>query len=433
MKPGHAPTTESAPVQSSERADILDILRGFALLGIALANYGMLSYYKLLPPEVAASLPGASVDRWLNYFSTLFLEGKFYSLFSMLFGVGFAVIISRKDKSGKTRLGLFYRRLFILMLFGIVHSLLIWDGDILLFYGLVGMLLPLFTSFENKTTIIIAGVLLLSPLVFDTAKILSNGKLNIATPVMHLGKDVDKQLGITEENVSAWLANNDSYMDQLRWNQAGSIWTLYFRMEGNRIPKVLAMFLLGMCAGRAGLHINLTKYKSKLPGVQRIGFAIGIPAGIMMIYVREKNMFLPDANGIWGTLAYALNVTSLSLAYAATLCLWYLKPAMKSKLNFLRPMGRMALTNYITQSVVGVILFAPAFLALGGFIGPTVYFPIAIAVYSFQMGASHVWFRYFDYGPLEWIWRQLTYGRRLRILRSSPKNDVLNHVDFTAR
>jgi uncharacterized protein len=407
---------QARPVASSERADILDILRGFALLGIALANYSVLSYYRFMPPDVTGALPTAGTDRWLEYFSICFIEGKFYSLFSLLFGVGFSVIMARRNSAGGERLTFFYRRLLILMLIGIVHTLVIWDGDILLFYGLVGLILPLFREVKDKTVLAIAAVLLLSPLLFDTLKVLTDGKLNIALPVWKMATAVDKKLGITEENLFSWLKNNNTFNDHLRWNQAGAIWSFFLRLDSNRIPKVLAMFLLGMCLGRINFHAHLAEHKGLLRYIQVIGFGVGVPAGIAMIFFREDAFRLPHAGGLLDTLSYALNVSLLSLGYAATFCLWALNSNIKKRLDILRPVGRMALTNYLMQSVCGVVLFAPVGMGFGGSVGPTVYFPLVLALYVVQIGYSHAWLSKFDYGPIEWIWRQLSYGRRLPLV-----------------
>jgi uncharacterized protein len=151
--------------------------------------------------------------------------------------------------------------------------------------------------------------------------------------------------------------------------------------------------------------------------LQLAGFAMGLPAGIAMLWFELDKQKLPAAGGMWDTLMYALNVAPLSIAYAATLTLWYLNPALKNKLLVFRPVGRMALTNYIMQSVLGIVIFYGIGFGLGGNLGPAYYMPIALGVYCFQLLYSHHWFKYFSYGPLEWIWRQLTYGKRLAIKR----------------
>ena len=129
-------TTSTLPVLTTQRADILDILRGFALLGICVANAGYFSLFIFQKPEQLALLPTSEADRWLKYFHYALIDGKFYSLFSLLFGIGFAIIFFQKKGATKEGLFFFYRRLFFLMLFGLAHGFLMWDGDILFFYAL---------------------------------------------------------------------------------------------------------------------------------------------------------------------------------------------------------------------------------------------------------------------------------------------------------
>ncbi|RIW13620.1 DUF418 domain-containing protein [Algoriphagus lacus] len=409
------------PIQANERADILDILRGFALLGIALANYGTLSQYFFISQETRLALPTANVDQWLNGINTIFINGKFYSLFSLLFGVGFAIVFSRNTARGQNGVSVFYRRLGVLALFGLIHCLLIWDGDILFFYAVVGSFLPLFRNVSDKNLLLVALVLIFSPLLFDAVKVVSDGNWSMGNLIIgHLQK-IDQSLGITDENVGTWLQVNSSYKDLLQWNSSGFLWGWHLRLDSNRIPKVLAMFLIGLYVGRNGLFLKPEKNKKLLQKLQVAGLTIGISAGLASLWFEHDNQRLPEAGGLWDTLFHALNVAPLSIAYAATLALWYLNPKTKKILLTLRPVGRMALTNYIMQAVFGIIIFYGIGFGLGSDLGPAYYMPIAIAVFSFQIIYSHLWFRHFTYGPLEWIWRQLTYGKRLSIRKTEIK------------
>lgn len=170
------------PLADDSRAGILDALRGFALLGICIANAGYFSMYVFQKPEYTAAFTTAPVDHWLQYFNTAFIDGKFYSLFSLLFGIGFAIIFFQKNDGKNKRLLFFYRRLIFLALFGLAHTFLLWDGDILFFYAITGTLLPLFIKCSNKTLIVLSIILLASPILFDIVKVLTEGKWNISHP-----------------------------------------------------------------------------------------------------------------------------------------------------------------------------------------------------------------------------------------------------------
>ena len=407
--------SQAPPIQPKERADILDILRGFALLGIFLANSAVFSQYVMQTPAETATWPTAGIDKILGWLHFALIDGKFYSLFSLLFGIGFSVFLYNKKAKGNDGILLFYRRLAFLMLFGIAHIYLLWDGDILLFYAVFGTLLPAFRNVSNRSLIIIAVLLLLSPILVDTLKILSEGKWNMAEPFLKKALATDASVGITEENARSWLIVHQDYGKILDWNRSGFWWSAFLRMDSNRPMKVLAMFLLGLYVGRNLIYVRLAEYKAMLGKVQFWGLAFGIITGIIHAYFEFDGERLPKPAGIWDTIFYALNVTPLALGYAATIALWYINGKLKWLLLPLRWMGRMALTNYMIQSVFGIIIYYGIGLGLGVKAGPSFFMPVALLVFLIQVVYSKIWLQYFNYGPMEWIWRMLTYGKPLRL------------------
>ncbi|MFT3675204.1 MAG: DUF418 domain-containing protein [Chitinophagaceae bacterium] len=405
----------TAPLQHEERADILDILRAFALLGICMANAAYFSLYIFQKPVTTQALPTATADRWLSWFHFAFIDGKFYSLFSLLFGIGFSIIFLRNKQAGRNGLAVFYRRLIILLLFGLCHSLLLWDGDILMFYALTGMLLPLFRNCSDRTLLILTIALLLSPLLFDLIKVITDGRWNISRPFLLQALATDKKAGITDDNIDSWLMQHRSYNDLLTWSRSGTWWNWQLRLDSNRIPKVLGMFTLGLYVGRKKMYINLETYRSLFRKIQRWGFALGIPTGMAHAWFEFDHQALPAPMGLLDTLSYALNVVPLSLAYTSTIVLWYMNKRNSCFLQFIKSAGRMALTNYIMQTVLGIIIYYGIGLGLGTRVGPAIFLPAAIVIFMLQVIYSNWWFRHFSYGPLEWIWRMLTYGRWLAI------------------
>ena len=143
-------TNDISPVKTSERYVILDALRGFALLGICMANFPEFSLYTFLSPEAAAAMPTAVADTITRYLLYILVDGKFYTLFSLLFGIGFSIIIRNAERKGANGFRIFYRRMGMLLLFGFLHLMFIWSGDILMLYALLGMLLPLFRRASDK-------------------------------------------------------------------------------------------------------------------------------------------------------------------------------------------------------------------------------------------------------------------------------------------
>ena len=133
-----------APVEAKQRHVILDALRGFALLGICLANYPEFALYSFLQETPKALFPTAAIDYIVQWFLYIFIDGKFYTIFSLLFGIGFSIILENNRNRGANGTLIFYRRMFFLLLIGFAHLILIWSGDILMLYAIVGMTLPLF-------------------------------------------------------------------------------------------------------------------------------------------------------------------------------------------------------------------------------------------------------------------------------------------------
>ncbi len=391
-----------APAAATERHAILDILRGLALLGICLANFGEFSLYTFLPAASTDAMPTAGVDDVLRFLQYVFIDGKFYTLFSLLFGIGFSIMLSRG-------MGVFYRRMVVLLLIGLGHLIFLWAGDILILYATAGMLLPLFRRASDRGLLWCAAGLLLVPIAVDGAVGIFGWDLSAgvdrATRYFH------DRAGITGENFPVWLAGARDYGDVLRFNIAGSFIRMQEFIDGNRIFKVLGLFLLGFWVGRRGIHADLGGNLRLLRRVALWGAAIGLPASVL--YAWETTAGHPF--GLAGHSAvYAVSVVPLALAYASALALWYHGHRELRIFAIVASPGRMALTNYILQSLFGMFIFYGIGLGLGartGFVWAEI---IAFALFVILMLGSHVWLRFYRFGPLEWIWRMLTYGKILK-------------------
>lgn len=410
---------QPAPTSHRNRAEILDILRGFALLGICVANYPFLSLYIFQTPEIMAAMPTATIDHWLKYFHFTFIDGKFYTLFSLLFGIGFSIIYLRSRQPNQSGLKIVYRRLLILMLIGIAHLLLLWEGDILFLYALMGLLLPLFKNVSDKKLLQYWVILILSPLLFDALKVVSENRWNLANPLQAIALQFSAIDGITPETFGTWLMRHTQYKDLLLYNQSGFFWRYQELLDNNRFPKVMGMFLLGLYVGRKLIFQNLEENRTLLKKVQRWGFLIGLPGSMVFAWLVLDEKGLPAPIGLADTLFYAISVVPMSLAYTTTLCLWYLTPGGKKHLRIFAASGRMALTNYLMQSLLAIWIFYGIGFGLGAKTGLFFVILIALSVYIFQILFSTLWLKYFQYGPLEWLWRQLTYGTRLPLLKKA--------------
>ncbi len=410
--------TKPSPVLQNERADILDILRGLALLGVMLDNLFGFSGWGFLTQPQREALTTWPADAILGISELSFINGKFYSLFSLLFGIGFSIILIRNTQKEINPLKVFYRRLFILLIIGLGHLLLLWEGDILVLYALIGMLLPLFTKCSDKTLLTWVVVLIASPLLFDLMSVLfqyKNGSF-----LEGMAKLVDKRTGLpTDDSFNQYLySETNAWQHWRNWQASGFLYRYSYLLDSNRLPKVLGMFLLGFYAGRKMIYLRLESYVSLFKKLRRWGLIIGIPAALACTYFEIYGQRIPNAGGLAHTLFYAISVVPLCLAYVSVVCLRWIKKKGSSKLRFLAPVGRMALTNYLMQTIIGITLYYGVGFNLGGSIGPAYFMPIGLAVYALQIAYSNWWFRHFDYGPMEWIWRQLTYGKGLPLLKN---------------
>jgi len=409
----------SSPVLQNERADILDILRGVALLGVMLDNLFGFSGWGFLTQVQREALPTWPVDAILGFIELSFINGKFYSLFSLLFGIGFSIILIRNEQKGINPLKILYLRLFILSIIGAGHLLLLWEGDILFLYALIGMLLPLFRKCSDKTLLIWVVVLIASPLLFDAMSVLFQYKNGYF--LENMAKVIDKRTGIpVDDSFNQYLySKSDTWQHWRNWQASGFFYRYSYILDSNRIPKVLGMFLLGFYAGRKMIHVQLENYVSLFKKVSRWGLIVGIPAAIASAGFEFLGKGIPNAMGLAHTFFYAISVVPLCLAYTSVVCLHWVNKKGNSPLKFLAPLGRMALTNYLMQTIIGITIYYGVGFGLGGNIGPAYFIPIGLCVYALQIAYSNWWFKHFNYGPMEWIWRQLTYGKKMPILKNN--------------
>lgn len=271
-------TNSSTPVIGKERIEILDIVRGFALLGVMMDNLFGFSGWGFLTDAGRQSLPTWPADAIIGLLEQVFINGKFYSLFSMLFGVGFAIILTRHQQKGTRAIPVFYRRLFILALIGALHLRFMWEGDILLLYAMVGMLLPLFRSTSNRTLLIVSAGLVLSPILFDLCYVILQWKPGAG--LFALAQQIDQQNGIPldQQGYADYLYKDGSgWREWQNWLGSGWAYRYSYLLETNRIPKVLAMFLLGFYIGRNAVHERLGDHVGLMRKIRFWGPGTGIP------------------------------------------------------------------------------------------------------------------------------------------------------------
>lgn len=403
-------TDNVGPIRSGERYILLDALRGLALFGICLANFPEFSLYTFLEEKAATGMPTAGIDRIVRYLQYIFIDGKFYTLFSILFGIGFSIIISNAMRKQVNGFAIFYRRMVILLLIGFLHLMFLWSGDILMLYALLGLFLPFFRNVSHVRLLTASAFFLLLPIVIDT--ILGITGVNPSAAVVSAQQYFCARYGITDDNFAYWLRDANNYPDVFKFLIQGALVRVQEFIDGNRAFKVMGLFLLGFYIGRTCLYARLDENKMLLKKITMWGFLIGLP--VSLIYAWSAMNAHP-----WGiamhTLLYTISVFPMGLAYIAAFSLYYIKKKDHRIFRLLAAPGRMALTNYIGQSVCGMIIFYGIGFGFGADTGLIYVLLTATVVYLFQMVFSHIWLHYFQFGPLEWIWRMLTYGKKYKL------------------
>ena len=390
----------SAPGPETDRLDLLDALRGFALLGILLANVLAWSGWLMVDDAGKAAWAGESAALWQHRLHYLLVDGKFYTLFSLLFGLGFALMLERLSRRGHDGLRIYRRRVLVLLGIGAVHCFIVWDGDILFLYALLGLVLPLFHRWRSAALVCAglvlvfvvppAGRTLFAALGWAPHEALFGTSFAIAEA---LGADTSL------DKVIPWMQRED-FGGWLAWQASGPWYSWALRLESWRIPKVLGIMLIGMAAGRGLAAGTLLRDRRLLWGVLATGLAIGVPA--TFVYAWTPGLGQDDWPSMVGTVP-------LALAYASAFALAW--PVAHRWLGVFAAPGQMALTNYLLQSLLGVSLFMGIGLGLAGRLSLPAIYAYAIGLYVLQVLWSRWWLARHAQGPMEALWRRWTYGR----------------------
>ena len=397
--------TTLQPTTLTERHSLLDVLRGFSLLGVLLANMVTHSSYFFLSDAAKEAMYTARIDHIVEWIEHFLIDGKFYSLFSMLFGIGFALQLKRASELDINFVSRFRRRLLIMFLFGLMHAVFLYVGDILTVYALTGFILILFRNSSNKFLLRSALVLTLLPLI----QYAIFWGINLYNPSPSAGGGFDQSL--FDQLILSY--QNGTFIDIVQNNIGGLMYGRYPDLIfTGRFFRVLAMFLVGFYVAKNMLYANVETNRPLIRKIMIWGAVIGIPCNIILAMMMTTNAYYGlEPLGIIQPLVYAFGVPALALFYASAVALLFQQNVVKKPLMIFAPVGQLALTNYLMQSLICTFIFMSYGLGLTATIGPAYLILIAFAIYTFQVIFSHIWVRYFRFGPMEWLWRSLTYGK----------------------
>jgi uncharacterized protein len=389
------PASALEPVATGERIFELDVLRGCALFGVLVA-YALWSLGT--PPAETYS----SADRILNFLLAALIDTKAYTLFATMFGLGFSIQLTRASARGVSVVPVYCRRLMVLLLIGLAHALLLRNGDILVPYACMGFVLLLFRNASNRMLAIAAIAAVLFP---------------------YAARSLWDLTGIPypERPDTTGMSNLASNLAWVRYWYATSIATW---------PASLPMFLIGFYLGRKRVLKNIEACRPVIRRVLIGGLISGVAAFALLLGVNAlwADWPWPLWHRVTAGLLWSLHAAGLAAFYASSLLLLLQRRFWQRWLSPIGAVGRMALTNYLLQSMIIV----PVCGALNLFdqVTPGVGLLLALGVWAFQVPASVWWLRHFQYGPAEWLWRSLTYGRaqRMRLrtaaVGANPETDL---------
>ncbi len=402
----------TVPSVSKTRIVAIDLLRGFALLGILSMNIMSFSM-----PDAAYSNPTVYGGEGLNVFAYGFVhimaDQKFMALFSMLFGASVMLLFSKSAQQGKKATRVHYVRNVWLLLFGLLHGIFIWQGDVLLIYALCSFFLFFFKDLKPSLQIslgllvfflpsLLNGVIAtqLSSLDLEGQQILSQ---NFEPSAEELAEDIAVHKGAYAEQLSYRFDSEDQAS-----STAQDLLDVSFLLEA--FARAFGMMLLGMAFYTLGI---LTAQRSNLfyKRMLLFGFLIGIPLASLGLYLYYANNWRAAYALFLGRIPNHLATPFIACAYLALVMLWSQTAFLKTLQNRLTAVGRMALSNYISQSLLASFIFYGFGLGLYGNLNRLSQGVIVLLIWTIQLAISAWWLKHFRYGPLEWLWRSLTYFR----------------------
>jgi len=387
-----------------ERIAVVDVLRAFALFGI-IVTHSAQGYLAGQPPG-PDFMTFSSLDRVVLQVDHLLTFGKFFTIFSFLFGLSFAIQLRNATEKGVGFSGRFTWRLVVLALIALVHGVF-FTGDILIVYALLGLLLIPFRKVKTRTLLIIALLL-----VFNIPGLLL-GIAQISGPPPtpeQLASQAELIAKFGQAALHAYEIKQSGTLAQLAQTNLtdGMISKIGFMIFTGRLWITFGLFLLGMVAGRLEIFKDTEANRGFF---RRLLWPTAILAAVTTAVeiVRPSSFQLASALDLLSSFAFVVQQVSLSAFYVAAVTLLFWRQPSKGLLPSLAPLGRMGLTTYLGQSVFGILLFYGLGFGMLGKLGVTAAVGAGIAFYVFQILFARAWMSRFRLGPVEWLWRSLTY------------------------
>ncbi|TCM67037.1 uncharacterized protein EC844_11078 [Acinetobacter calcoaceticus] len=374
------------------RQPVLDILRGFALFGILMVNIGHFSsaYWGF---ELINPMQNSRFELLVAFLITVFFDSKFYLIFAFLFGYGFSLQLNTADRQQQSFMPIYFRRILGLFVIGSIHALLLSRGDILMFYAVLAIPLYFIRQWSDLKLLKCALFFIVVPNIFWAVL---NG---LYYP------QIDQSMRIYEIEWIEYLALGGwSELITLHWVELELLWLDVMMAQGS---VAFAMFCIGLVAGRRQLFLHLERYQPYLPMLLYAGFGLGLPIAVVLGYSVHLQDNFSLRLIIWNFSVWSSPL--LAATYMLIIIKLYQTGRLSIIMNLLASAGRMALTNYILQSVICTYIFFGVGLGWMGQVTPSQTVLIVVTIFISQCLLSQIWLRYFRYGPLEWLLRSLTH------------------------
>ncbi len=396
------------PVSEPQRIASLDVLRGFALLGILVMN--IQSFSMILPaylnPTAYGDLTGANYWVWL--LSHVLTDQKFMTIFSMLFGAGIVLLSSRVEARGQSATGVHYQRMFWLIVFGLLHAYLLWYGDILFLYGICGLVVYLFRKLSPRKLLVLG----LLTIAVSSALYLFLGWSMQFWPAeaveelqqAHWRAGPEKLAWEVEAYRGGWLQQMAHRVPMSFGIETGGLLIWGFWRAGGLMLVGMGLFKVGVFTLKrsAGFYAALVM-GALLVGIPTVYY--GVHRNFTVGWDVHSSFFFGWQFNYWGSLI-------VSMGWIGLVMLVCQRSALTALTRPFAAVGQTAFSNYILQTVICTTLFYGHGFGLFGKLERVEQVGIVLAIWAFQLIVSPIWLEYFRYGPLEWLWRSLTYMQR---------------------
>jgi uncharacterized protein len=399
------------PTSEAERLEVLDALRGFALCGILLANLASFFGYSTYAPEDIVALPAA--ERGTLFLIDWLIEGKFYAIFSMLFGIGFALQSRRMSRPGEDFARYWLRRMTVLTGIGLLHMFLVWHGDILTLYSVLGLFLLLFRGRSERALMSWALVLFATPLIMH-GFIVATQDHPFWSSAAEWAQAQKAHFGFGGRS-HLQMRTSDDAMEVLAINALTALQRPMSYLQSGRYTEVFGMFVLGALLGRVWLAAGTVGRWFPWGGWKRLGLAGALLSlGYAVMKGAMGTPYSVDGPGLLQGAFYHLGAITLGLGLIGLFTSSWERVAWRARLQPLAVLGRMALTNYVLQNLLAASLFFGTGLGLMRHLPFTLIPAVALAIIVLQYLFSRAWMSAHSQGPLEYLWRKAAYPRSAR-------------------